>query len=307
LTELWEWTDDEQLVRELAPALEEGLAWIETARERHGDDPFLYYDRSPDVGLRHKAWRDTPGSVQFPDGEPTDTPIASVEVQGYVYRALADGARIYDEVLSDPVRANELRADVESLANAFEDEFWLDEVSFYAAAKAGDGTLVPTLTSNVEHCLWTGIVSSDRVDAVAETLLSDQLFSGWGLRTMATRTTGYSPTSYHLGSVWPHDTSLAALGLAAYGQHDDAETLSQALLEASTHFDNNRIPELFCGFDDDVRPKTYPMSCVPQAWSAAAPYALLRAGFGLAPVPEPSVHNQPDFLDQGAVDPLLTM
>ena len=306
MTELWEWTDDEQLVRELAPALEEGLAWIETARERHGDDPFLYYDRSPDVGLRHKAWRDTPGSVQFPDGEPTDTPIASVEVQGYVYRALRDAAVLYDEVLNDPNRAATLQDEADELAEAFEAEFWLPDEKYYAVAKIGSGEIVPTPTSNVGHCLWAGIVDDDRAALVADRLLSADLFSRWGIRTMSTEVDGYSPVSYHLGSVWPHDNSLIALGLAEYGYHEAVEQIAAAVLDACTQFDDSRIPEVFCGFDDDLTPIEYPSSCVPQAWSAATPFALLRALFDLSPTENGvDIGATPHIVPESAIDPVI--
>ncbi|MFB6075212.1 MAG: glycogen debranching N-terminal domain-containing protein [Haloarculaceae archaeon] len=281
LAETYRWTGDADLVTSLSAPLEDALSWID--RTRDGEDPFLYYEQSPGVGLLHKAWRDTPGAVQFPDGELAESPIASVEVQGYVYRALRDAAMLYEEVFGDGDRATALRAQADTFAAAFESAFWVPEREFYAVAKVGEGRTVPTRTSNVAHCLWSGIVPEERADAVARTLRSSELYSGWGLRTMAASAAGYSPVSYHLGSVWPHDTSLAALGLARYGFHDDAERLAEGVLDAATQFEDDRIPELFCGFDDEVSPKPYPSSCVPQAWSAGAPYALLRASFALEP------------------------
>ena len=305
LAEIRQWTGDAGIVRDLESALADALAWIGAARDRHGDDPFLYYDRSPDAGLRHKAWRDTPGSVQYPDGRNAEPPIASVEVQGYIYRALREAAALYEEVLADADRAVELREDATRLQEAFEAEFWMDDEEFYAVAKDGNGDVVPTIASNVGHCLWAGLVPEARVDTVADRLLSSELLSGWGVRTVGPSANGYSPVSYHLGSVWPHDTSLVALGLARYGRYDDAELLGKSLLEACVRFDDYRIPELFCGFDDEVDPLTYPSSCVPQAWSAAAPFATLRASFGLDVDGEPVVRNQPTFLANDAVEPVL--
>jgi glycogen debranching enzyme len=301
LAEYHRWTGDSAFVRRLADALDDALSWVERARGG-GSDPFLAYESSPAMGLLHKAWRDTPGAVQFPDGDLAEPPIASVEVQGYVYRALRDAAALYETVLDDPGRAADLRARASDLAAAFESAFWLPGAEYYAVAQSADG-VVPTATSNVGHCLWAGVVDEDRAPAVARRLRSDALNTGWGLRTMTAEAAGYSPVSYHLGSVWPHDTSLAALGLARYGFGDDAERLARGVLDAGATFEAARIPELFCGFDDDTAPKPYPSSCVPQAWSAAAPYAFLRAAFALEPTDDGvSAGRSPALFPDGALD-----
>lgn len=304
LAETWRFTGDDALVESLSESLWAAVEWIQTARDGDADDPFLYYDASPAVGMEHKAWRDTPGSVQFPDGREAEPPVASVEVQGYVYRALADAATLSATVLDDADRAASLRADAAALAEAFEAEFWTPEREYYAVAKAG-GRLVPTPTSNVGHCLLSGIVSDSRAPAVVETLRSPSLFSGWGLRTVGTEAAGYSPLSYHLGSVWPHDTALTALGLARYGFAETAELLAERVLDAASRLADGRLPELFCGFDDDVDPKPYPASCSPQAWSAAAPFAFLRATWGLEPDrPGVSVARTPSLFAGDAVAPI---
>jgi len=305
LGELRRWTGDDGIVEELSTALDDALQWVNEARDRHGDDPFLYYDRSPNVGLRHKAWRDTPGSVQHPDGRNAEHPIASVEVQGYVYRALREAATLYEEALADPKRGDDLREAATRFADAFDAAFWVDEADYYAVARDGTGDAVPTPSSNVGHCLWADLVPENRLDDVVDGLFSPELFSGWGVRTLGCSADGYSPVSYHLGSVWPHDTSIVALGLAKYGRFEAVERLAQSLLEACIRFDGDQIPEVFCGFDDDVDPLTYPASCVPQAWSAGAPFATLRASFGLDPEHDPVVRNRPAFLDDSAVDGLL--
>ena len=305
LRELHRWTADDGIVTDLEETLDAALSWVDRARAQYGDDPFLYYEESPTMGLLHKAWRDTPGSVQFPDGETADPPIASVEVQGYIYRALRDAADLYETVLDRRTRASELREEADRFADAFDDAYWLTDDDYYGVALDGDGTVVPTLTSNVGHCLWSGVVPEERAQAVARTLQSEELFSGWGLRTMSTETGGYSPISYHLGSVWPHDNSLTALGLARYGFHDDADRLTRAVMDACTHFPEYRIPELFCGFGDDLAPKPYASSCVPQAWSAGTPYALLRATFAVEPAADGvDVGSDDAVLDASALDPL---
>jgi glycogen debranching enzyme len=303
LAEYHRWTGDEALVADLAGALDAALSWIESERAA-GPEPFLAYDESPGVGLHHKAWRDTPGAVQHPDGTVADYPIASVEVQGYAYRALRDAATLYEDVLDDAERAARLSEAADDLAAAFESSFWVPDREFYAVARAGDGTVVPTATSNVGHCLWAGIVDEGRADTVADRLRSESLSTPWGLRTMSAAAAGYSPVSYHLGSVWPHDTSLTALGLADYGFEADAARLTRSVLSASTHFEEYRIPELFCGFAEGA-PKPYPSSCVPQAWSAGAPFALLRADFGLDPAEDGlTVGSTPDVFEPEAVDPI---
>ena len=305
LAETWRFTGDDNLVASLSDSLWAAVEWVQTARGGGGDDPFLYYEASPATGMEHKAWRDTPGSVQFPDGREAEPPIASVEVQGYVYRALADAATLAEAVLDDPDRAASLRADANELADAFESEFWVPDREYYAAAKAGDGRLVPTRTSNVGHCLLSGIVSEERAPAVVATLRSPSLFSGWGVRTVGTSASGYSPLSYHLGSVWPHDTALTALGLARYGFAENAEMLAGRVLDAAGRLADGRLPELFCGFDDDIAPKPYPASCSPQAWSAAAPFALMRAAWGLEPdTPGVSVARTPSLFAGDAVEPI---
>ena len=303
LAEYHRWTGNTALVRDLSDALDAALSWVADARSA-GADPFLAYEPSPSMGLVHHAWRDTPGAVQYPDGEPADPPIASVEVQGYVYRALRDAAMLFETVIGEADRAARLRTEATKLATAFESTFWLPEEQFYAAAMSAHG-VVPTKTSNVGHCLWTGIVDEQRAPAVAQTLSSDALFSGWGLRTMSTEAAGYSPVSYHLGSVWPHDTSLTAIGLARYGFDTDAERLARRVLDASTTFEQSRIPELFCGFDDDTDPKPYPSSCVPQAWSAGSAYAFLRAAFDVQPAEDGvSIGVEPDRFPDTAIEPL---
>jgi glycogen debranching enzyme len=234
--------------------------------------------------LDHKAWKDTADSIRFADGEVADGPLAVAEVQGYAASALARGSALLERIGPDglpdraaPVDRYANRAD--AIEEAFDREFWLPEREFYAIAKDGRGGIIDAVTSNVGHCLWTGIVPDNRADAVVETLVDGPLSSGWGLRTMSPNDAGYSPVSYHAGGVWPHDTSFAVLGLARYGYGDAAERLGGVMLEAATHFSHCRLPELYCGFGGERDPVEYPAACTPQAWAAGAPFAVLRAGF----------------------------
>lgn len=305
LHEHYEWTGDRSLVSGLESSLDGALRWIVEAIDRIGDDPFLYYCCSDESGLVHKAWRDAADSVQFQDGRPADSPLASVEVQGYAYDALSRGATLLQTVLDRDDLASRCVARAEAIRRRFHDAFWLPDRRFYAAARTAQGDRADSLTSNVGHCLWTGIVDDEYEEPVCNRLLSSELFSGWGVRTMSTADAGYNPVSYHVGSVWPHDTALLSLGLARYGHFDAAETVATDLLDASTQFEDHRLPELFCGFDDTRPPVVYPTACCPQSWAAAAPFGLLRAVFGLEPGDGSlTVRNDPASVDRRAINPI---
>ena len=292
LDETVRWTGDEALAERLAPSLEAALEWVTDAMDAVVDDPFVYYEATEDDPLTHSAWKDSDMSVQFADGTNALPPLASAEVQGYVYDALRRGGHLLRTILDDPARADALETRAATLRERFTDTFWLPDRSYYAAALTGDGTRVDAYTSNVGQCLWSGIVDSDRADAVVERLFSEELYSGWGVRSMSTADDGYSPVSYHIGSVWPHDNSLIALGLARYGYTDRVEQLSKDLLDAASNLSDNRMPEVFCGFSNDTSPVRYPASCEPQAWGAGTPYALVRALTGVTP-PGPDVPQHP--------------
>ncbi|GAB3686672.1 amylo-alpha-1,6-glucosidase [Salinarchaeum chitinilyticum] len=293
LDETVRWTGNEALAERLAPALDAAVEWVTGAMDAVSDDPFVYYDATDDDSLTHTAWKDSDMSVQFADGTEATPPLASAEVQGYVYDALQRGATLFRTVRDDPDRASHLEARAATLRDRFNEAFWLPERSYYAAALTGDGRRVDTSTSNVGQCLWSGIVDPDRADAVVDRLFSEALYSGWGVRSMSAADAGYSPVSYHIGSVWPHDNSLIALGLARYGYHDRVEQLSKDVLGAAGTFTDNRMPEVFCGFSDATTPVRYPASCEPQAWGAGTPYALVRALTGMVS-PETDVPRSPD-------------
>lgn len=302
LHESYRWLGDPSLVEDLWDSLESALGWIDAATDAVGDDPFLYYRSSGGSDLHHKAWRDSTLSMRFSDGTPASPPLASVEVQGYLYDALKRAATLLREVADDHERADRFEERAATVREQFEAEFWLKGQSFYAAARTTDGQLVDSVTSNVGQCLWSGIVGESRADGVIERLVGDDMFSGWGIRTTSADDGGYNPVSYHAGSVWPHDTSLVALGLARYGHHDAVERVSTGFLDASTHFPRHRLPEVFCGFDASGSPKPYPSTCVPQAWSAGAPFALLRALFSLEPGDgaTPKVGREPSAVGDAA-------
>jgi glycogen debranching enzyme len=204
-------------------------------------------------------------------------PIALCEVQGYVYAAFRARARIAGASGETGVAA-QWDGRAERLKAAFDEQFWLPSRGWYAIALDGRKTAVDALTSNVGHCLWSGIVPEDRAEQLVEHLMSPQMFSGWGVRTLGSTMGAYNPISYHNGSIWPHDNALLVAGMVGYGFVDEAQRLAGALFEAAAAF-GGRLPELFCGFDraEYPVPLPYPTSCSPQAWSSAAPVQLVSS------------------------------
>jgi glycogen debranching enzyme len=274
-------TDDTEFIRSIWPNIERAIAWMDGPADHDGDG-FLDYLRRTPIGLAQQGWKDSNDSIFHADGTLVEGPTALCEIQGYAFAAKRGAADLAD-VLGMPDRAVTLRAEAETLRQRFEDAFWLEDLGTYAIALDGDNRPCRVRSSNPGHCLMTGIVSSERAVRVAESLMSDASFSGWGVRTLAAGEPRYNPMSYHNGSIWPHDNGMAALGLASYGFRDDAVRIMTGLLEASQHFDLARLPELFCGFSrrDDEAPTMYPVACSPQAWAAGAPLMLLEACIGI--------------------------
>lgn len=279
---------DVGLAEDLADPLGDALDWIVQSSKATADDPFLYYQTETGA-LTHRAWKDTADSVRFTDGTVADGALAVAEIQGYAAAALQEGATLLERIdtTTDTAFIPEFyRTRGRAIERAFDEEFWLPERSFYGLAKDEKGQIVDAVTSNIGHCLWTGTIPDSRADDVVETLVEGPLSSGWGLRTMSPADMGYSPVSYHAGGVWPHDTSLVALGLARYGYNEQAEQLARNVLDAAGYFEHCRLPELYCGFAADQAPVVYPAACTPQAWAAGAPYAFLRAAMQVEPTDE---------------------
>ncbi|QCO99552.1 amylo-alpha-1,6-glucosidase [Arthrobacter sp. 24S4-2] len=275
LAELSRWGLEDAAMRELLPAADRALRWMEEYGDRDGDG-FIEYQRKTDQGLRNQGWKDSGDGINFADGTLAEPPIALCEVQGYAYAAYI-GRALIATAHGDTGTADACVAKASRLKHAFNDRFWLPERGYFAVALDRDKKPVDALASNMAHCLWTGIVDDDKAAQVAGHLMSPEMFTGWGIRTLATNMGAYNPASYHNGSVWPHDNALAAAGLMRYGFVNEAQKLSYALLEAADHF-NGRLPELFCGLDRARYPVPvpYPASCSPQAWASAAPVQLIR-------------------------------
>ena len=282
LGELRRWGLAPEVVDRLLPHADRALAWIDEFGDRDGDG-YVEYQRATRSGLANQGWKDSPDAVRDVTGRRASTPIALCEVQGYVYAALLARAHFADEA-GDIDHASQLRKRAVELRERFNEDFWLDEQGWLALALDGDKQPVAVCTSNMGHCLWTGILDPARAALVAEKLLSEEMFTGWGVRTLAKSSAGYDPLSYHDGSVWPHDNALLAAGLMRYGHVDAAHRVIGAQLDAATAF-GNRLPELFSGLSRSLssQPVGVPSACVPQAWAAAAPLLFLRTLLRLEP------------------------
>ncbi|MHB8858349.1 MAG: amylo-alpha-1,6-glucosidase [Thermoleophilia bacterium] len=285
LHEAYLWSGDLTLMRELEKEARAALVWIDKYGDLDGDGYVEYKSRSSQ-GLVNQHWKDSRNSVQFADGRLAGAPIASAEVQGYVYDAWTRLAGVVEEAWGDAELARSLLGKAAALKTRFNDDFWVDEGGYYALALDGDKQRVDSVTSNMGQLLWTGIVEHKRAKTVAVRLMEPAMWSGWGIRTMSAASAGYSPIEYHNGTIWPHDNSLIAAGLVRYGFKVEAARIFAAQIEASGYF-GNRLPETFAGYDrrETVFPVDYPVACIPQAWAAGAPLLFLRAILGLEPDP----------------------
>jgi glycogen debranching enzyme len=283
LSELWRWTDDPALPLELEEAARGALEWIDGASDLDGGG-FTEFKRRSAHGIRNQTWKDSEDSMAFRDGTLALAPIAPVEVQGYVYDAKLRMAEIAREVWRDKALAGKLEADAVELRRRFDEDFWIQERGFYALGLDCEKRHIDSLTSNLGHLLWSGIVPDGRRDAIADLLVGDGLWSGWGVRTMAAGEGAYNPLVYHDGTVWPHDNSLVAWGLVRAGRTADAARILRAMVEAAAHFDY-RLPEVFAGFarSETRFPVVYPTASSPQAWAAGTPVLLLQVVLGLVP------------------------
>jgi glycogen debranching enzyme len=302
LSETFNWTADERLVEELLPAAYRALEWIDRYGDMDGDGFVEYMRRSP-KGLVNQGWKDSWDGNMHRDGRVARPPIALAEVQGYVYDAKYRMASLLRS-FGDTTMADKLKRDAAELARRFEKAFWMPGRGYYAMALDGEKRPLEVISSNAGQLLFTRIISKERARAVATRLMKDDMFSGWGWRTMSSEERVFNPLSYHRGSVWPHDNSLIAHGLALNDLREPAARCLTTLFQAAMKFRNYRLPELFCGvqrreYDDPVH---YPVSCSPQAWASGALFLMLASGLGIrpsAPKKELNIVNPmlPEWLD----------
>jgi glycogen debranching enzyme len=284
LSETWRWTDDTELVHELREPALAALRWIDEFGDRDGDG-FVEYERRTGRGLENQSWKDSGDSQRFHDGRFAQAPIAPCEVQGYVYDAKRRMAELAREVWGDPALSDRLEEEAERLRSRFDAAYWVEERGgYYALALDAEKNRVDSLCSNIGHLLWSDIVPPARVDAVVNALMGDDLWSGWGVRTMSNAEAAYSPLSYHNGTVWPHDNSLIAWGLARHERWPDAHRIVRSMLDAAGSF-SYQLPEVFAGLSrtESPFPIAYPTAARPQAWAAGTPVLLLQLLLGIRP------------------------
>jgi glycogen debranching enzyme len=274
-------TGDTAFIRSIWPNLLQALQWIDCYGDCDGDG-FVEYARGSSDGLVQQGWKDSQDSIFHADGRLAEAPIALCEVQAYVYEAkllASDLARL----MGDPILAERLCADAHALRSRFEAAFWCERLGTYAIALDGAKQPCEVAASNAGHALWTGIAARTSAERIVGGFTGPEFFSGWGIRTVAATQARYNPMSYHNGSIWPHDNALIAVGMARYGHTDAAMSILTGLFDASLHFDQRRLPELFCGFPrrPGEGPTLYPVACSPQAWAAATVFALLQACLGI--------------------------
>jgi glycogen debranching enzyme len=284
LDEYHRWTGDDTLVRDLEGHARAALAWIEHSGDPDGDGYIEYERRNPTSGLVNQCWKDSWNSIQFADGTLAQGPIATCEIQGYAYDAQRRSARLAREVWNDTTLSDHLEQRASDLQSRFRRDFWIPERGCHALALDGNKRQVDSLTSNIGHLLWSGILDEGEAAATAERLLDEQLYSGWGVRTLGTHEAGYNPLGYHTGTVWPHENSLIAAGLTRYGHRSEGRTIASAILAAAPAFEH-RLPEVFAGFPVALTsvPVAFPTASRPQAWAAGAPLLLLSTILDLQP------------------------
>lgn len=282
LARTYAWTGDDALVDALWPHALRALRWLEDA-PRDADGFLVYLARAAD-GLRNQGWKDSDDAIRDRHGRVVAPPLALAEVQAYAVEARRGIAGIA-RARGDARRAARLERDATALAARFDSRFWQPDLARYAMGLAAGGAVADALASNVGHCLWAGVVPDGRAGAVARDLLAPSLFSGWGIRTFGSGQPGFNPLGYHTGTVWPHDSAIAAAGLKRYGFHEEATTVAWAILDAARRAPGFRLPEHFCGFDRSALgvPVVHPVSCAPQAWAAASVLSLVTTMLGLVP------------------------
>ncbi len=283
LDEYERWTGDADLVRQLEPKARMALRWIDEYGDRQGNG-YISYERREETGLDNQCWKDSWNSILFRDGTLSKLPRACCEIQGYAYDAKMRCARLARKFWNDPALADRLEREAASLKARFNRDFWMPDRECYALAIDGDLRQVDSITSNIGHLLWSGIVDDNKAPHVVRHLMGPKLFSGWGIRTMAEGEGGYNPIGYHVGTVWPHDNSLIAWGLNRYGYREESSMIASGILQAAKFF-NYRLPEVFAGYPRRQThfPVEFPTACSPQAWATGAPALFIRTMLGLEP------------------------
>jgi glycogen debranching enzyme len=294
LSELTMWTGDLDFFEMMRPSVEAALGWIAQYGDLDGDG-LVEYRRRSRAGLVHQGWRDAADAVIHDDGSLATGPIALAEVQGYVYYAKRRLAAIYGQ-LGDVERSESMAQEARDLKRRFNERFWIERDGFLAMALDGDKRQVRTPCSSAGHCLWSRIVDDELIPDVVRHLVSAEMFSGWGVRTVSRVAKAYNPVSFYNGSVWPFDTAITANALKKLGYAEESNRIAKGLFEAALGFDCARLPEMYCGFTRQAseRPVAFPMACTPHATSSGALFLVLQAMLGIYAQAEENVvyvHN----------------
>jgi len=282
------WTGSLELFHALRPHIDRALQWLDTYGDRQSPGYVSYASRThknrAHKGMVNKGWKDSGDGIVNDDGTLAQPPIALVEVQGYVYAARLGMANLFEQV-GEHAMAKRLQQQAEQLRERFNRDFWIESNGCYALALQKDGRPASVVSSNPGHALWTGIADHDKAQRTIDRLMADDMFSGWGVRTLSEKERAYNPIGYHLGTVWPHDNSILAAGFRRYGRDQEALRIFQGLFDAAFHFHGHQLPEVFCGFSRQEYeiPVNYPVACHPQAWAAGTLPFLLITLLGLEP------------------------
>lgn len=281
---LWHWTGDEGLVRRLVPTAHRALRWVDKFGDLDGDG-FIEYDRRSRQGGKNQGWKDSGDAIVYPDGAQVPDPLGTTEMQASLYTSLASFSELLAD-LGDADGSSRLALRARDFRERFNAAFWMEDECFYAMGMDRDKRLIRSIASNGGHVLSTGIVDGARAPTVANRLLANDMFSGWGVRTLSARHPAYDPWSYHRGSVWPAENAFFVYGMARYGLYEQMHVLARAQFEAAALFEMVRLPEVFAGHARDAEhpfPAIYPRANSPQSWSSSAVVFLLRAMLGIAP------------------------
>jgi Glycogen debranching enzyme len=280
--EYFRWTNDLELLAQLEPNLRAGLRWLKDYGDSNGDG-FIDYEKRSSKGLVNQGWKDSWDALMHADGSPLAPPITLVEVQAYVYAALEGLAPVF-AALGDAETAHDLLRQAGSLQARFNREMWTPD-NFYALALDGEGRQAASIASNAGQALCSGVATMEQAASVIDRLMQPDMFSGWGIRTLSAESPCFNPQGYHVGSVWPHDNSIIAMGFKRYGFEGELNRLVTALFEAAMAFPYYRLPELFGGMARSANhsPVPYPVACRPQAWAAGAFPLMAQAILGLCP------------------------
>ena len=301
LSETYRWTGDVRLLKEYLEFVEACLDWIDQYGDLDGDG-FQEYKTYSSLGYENVGWKDAGDAVVYADGSQVKQPKGLCELQGYVYDAKTRMAEVF-QMLGDNTRAQAMLQQAATLKRNFNQLFWMEDEGCYAYGLDPEKNQITSIASNAGHCLWSGIADQDKAERTARRLLQDDMWSGWGIRTLSTKNPAYNPFSYQLGSVWPHDNGIIAAGFKRYGLANEANQVIRGVFDAARRFEAYRLPEVFAGLKRKGKttdfPALYPPGAnIPQAWASGSVFQMLQAIFGLrADAPHKRLYVNPTLPD----------